>query len=110
MNRTLTAAVALAAGLGIAGLAQAQTNTETPGQPSVSQQTAPSPATPNPANPYNPSNPYMQNSSVPGAVAPYQQGPTPVNPQPNIQIPPGTMQSPAPAGTQPDPDASGQRR
>jgi hypothetical protein len=38
MNRTLTAAVALAAGLGLAGLAQAQSNYQTPGKPSAQQQ------------------------------------------------------------------------
>jgi hypothetical protein len=110
MRHTFTAAVALAAGLGMAGLAQAQTNNEAPGKPPASLQDAPSPATPNPATPYNPSNPYMQNSSVPGAVAPYQQGPTPVIPQPNMQTPPGTLQSPPPAAPQSDPDSSGQRR
>jgi hypothetical protein len=45
MNRTLTAAVALAAGLGLAGLAQAQqngNNYEQSGKPTAGQQSAPS--------------------------------------------------------------------
>ena len=55
MNRTLTAAVALAAGLGMAGLAHAQ-NYQTPGKPSAGLQAAPSQAT-SPAQPSS-SNPY----------------------------------------------------
>jgi peptidoglycan hydrolase-like protein with peptidoglycan-binding domain len=48
MNRTLTAAVALAAGLGMAGLAHAQSNYQTPGKPLSPQQQAPSALTSSP--------------------------------------------------------------
>jgi hypothetical protein len=66
MNRTIAAAATFAAALGLASLAQAQTNPpqtydgeqryETPGKPSAGYQAAPSaatsPAAPNAANPY----------------------------------------------------------
>jgi hypothetical protein len=66
MTRTLTVAAAVAAALGLASLAQAQTVTpntydgkqhyETPGKPSAGYQIAPSaassPAAPNPSDPY----------------------------------------------------------
>jgi len=80
MKRTLTASIAFAATVALAGIAQAQVANpstpyksdipyETPGKPSAGQQAAPSVAT-SPAVPTN-SNPYWRYNS------PYQQQTTP---------------------------------
>ena len=76
MTRTLTASIAFAATLGLAGLAQAQTvttqtydgkqNYETPGKPSAGYQAAPSVAT-SPALPTR-SDPYTR-TYAPGTTA-----------------------------------------
>jgi peptidoglycan hydrolase-like protein with peptidoglycan-binding domain len=76
MYRTLTAAVALAAGLGMAGLAQAQTNsTATPSSPMT---TAPSASQPGMSGTQNP-----QPMSVPGS-APGQASTYGTSPQANM--------------------------
>jgi peptidoglycan hydrolase-like protein with peptidoglycan-binding domain len=68
MYRTLTAAVALAAGLGMAGLAQAQMNsTATPSSPMT---TAPSASQPGMSGTQNP-----QTMSVPGQTSTYGSSP-----------------------------------
>ena len=71
MKRTVSASIAFAATLGMAGLAQAQTapsqvygpaqHYETPGKPTAGQQAAPSAAT-SPALPSN-SNPYWRTNA-----------------------------------------------
>jgi hypothetical protein len=87
MKRTLTTAVALAAGLAMTGLAQAQmnppSNYETPGKPTAGQQGAPSQST-SPAVPGN-SNPYLRNSNAPGMNGQYPQGGSPQDPDPRLE-------------------------
>jgi peptidoglycan hydrolase-like protein with peptidoglycan-binding domain len=75
MYRTLTAAVALAAGLGMAGLAHAQTNTNT-ATPSSPMTTAPSAAQPGMSGTQNP-----QTMSAPSQTSTYGQQ----SPQANAQ-------------------------
>jgi hypothetical protein len=71
MNHTVTAAVALAAGLGMAGLAHAQmSNYQTPGKADAGQQMAPSPAI-SPAMPGN----YQTPGKSDLGQAPIQPGP-----------------------------------
>jgi peptidoglycan hydrolase-like protein with peptidoglycan-binding domain len=69
MYRTLTAAVALAAGLGMAGLAHAQTNTNT-AAPSSPMTTAPSASQPGMSGTQNP-----QTMSAPGQTSTYGASP-----------------------------------
>jgi peptidoglycan hydrolase-like protein with peptidoglycan-binding domain len=71
MNRTLTAAIALAAGLGMAGMAQAQQNSdnyEHGGKPTSGQQGAPSGFT-------SPGTSSTQPMPAPSQAAPMQSGP-----------------------------------
>jgi peptidoglycan hydrolase-like protein with peptidoglycan-binding domain len=78
MNRTLTAAVALAAGLGLAGVAHAQSsNYESGGKPSAGQQMSPSPYT-------SPSTTAVAPSGPAAAPSPQQpNAPMPATPQAN---------------------------
>jgi peptidoglycan hydrolase-like protein with peptidoglycan-binding domain len=78
MNRTLTAAVALAAGLGMAGLAQAQMNGTTPTNPSMGPSTTTSPGMTGTTSNQNP-----QTMSAPSATGSYSTQPQ-ANSQPQM--------------------------
>ena len=78
MNRNLTATIALATGLGIAGVAHAQSTQAPDQQPTAAPQMAP---TQSPASPAGTGNPNLQNGSFQSAP----QGTAMTTPQPGMQ-------------------------